>query len=115
LWSFRPAGWRQNQPEVYEEVYENGGLDFDLVAPFRRENVWIIECSGWSRIGSFESAGAEILAATVIVTPVADQEGDGVSDGFDVEYESPNQGAMTFGWHSRVLAATGYTSGIQWS
>jgi hypothetical protein len=99
LYSMRPTGWRVGRPEVFE----NGGLPFDLVAPFSAQNVWIFEMGSASQSGSFEAFQQAILAADVVTTPVPDQEGDGLPDGFDVIYESPSQGEMRFGWHAPLL------------
>ena len=100
LWSLNFTGWRQNQPEVYE----NAGLDFDLAAPFQgAQNVWIMELSSLSESGSFESFREAILAASITTTPLGDQDGNGFDDGFDVEYESPSQGRITFGWYAPLV------------
>jgi len=87
LYSWRPTMWRGGQPEVFQ----NAGLDFDLVAPGGANNVWIVECGSideWP--GGFAAFQAAILAAAVSVTPTA--------TAFDVSYDSPSQGTFTVGW-----------------
>jgi hypothetical protein len=68
LYSWRPTVWRDGQPEVFE----NGGLPFDLVAEGGAENVWIIECARAGDWESFEAFRAAITSATVEVTPYPD-------------------------------------------
>jgi len=41
----------------------------------------------------------------VTTTPLGDEDGNGLPDGFDVEYVSPSQGVMTFGWHAPLTVA----------
>jgi len=94
LYSLKPTSWRLNQPEVYK----NDGKPFDLVAGGGAENVWIVELGSRSENGSFEIFKSAIKAANVQTTRIPDAEGDGYDDGYDVEYESPSQGKMTFGW-----------------
>jgi len=70
LWSWRPTRWRGGQPEVFQ----NGGLDFDLVATGSATNVWIVECGSTAEWGDFASFRAAILAAPPVVVdgPLAD-------------------------------------------
>jgi hypothetical protein len=99
LWCRTPVGWRLDQPEVYE----NAGLHFDLVAPFFLQNAWIMELGSASESGTFEEFMDAMNAASIVATPVPDQDGDGFDDGFDVQYESPSQGSVTFGWHAPLV------------
>lgn len=99
LYSMRPTVWRTGQPEVFQ----NGGLPFDLVAEGGAENVWIIECGSATESGSFAEFQSAINAAPVTTTPVADRDGDGFADGYAVEYDSPGVGAMRFDWHGPLL------------
>lgn len=99
LWSRNAVGWRAGSPEVYD----NQGLPFDLAAPFFTQNVWIFELGSRSEWGSFEAFRDAVLAASVETTPVPDQEGDGLPDGYDVVYESPSQGRVSFGWHAPLV------------
>jgi hypothetical protein len=99
LWSHRPTEWRSGQPEVWD----NRGLPFDLVAPGSASNVWIMECGSASENGSFEAFRAALAAADVTAIPVADRDGDGFDDGFDVTYVSPSRGEIRFDWHGPLL------------
>ncbi len=99
LFSLNPTVWREGRPEVFE----NGDLPFDLAAEGSAQNVWILEMGSKRESGSFEAFRAAIAAASVETTPVADQEGDGLPDGFDVVYDSPSQGLISFGWHAPLV------------
>ncbi len=101
LYSHLPTVWRSGQPEVFQ----NGGLPFDLVAEGSAENVWIVEVGNASRWGSFDAFRAAIGAAEVEATPVADQGGDGHPDGYAVRYVSPSQGEITFDWNGPLVVA----------
>ncbi|MCP5067206.1 MAG: hypothetical protein GY946_11625, partial [bacterium] len=101
LYSLLPTEWRTGQPEVFE----NGGLPFDLVAPGSPKNVWIVEVGSAAEWGSFEAFRTAIESAPVMTTPLGDEDGNGFPDGFDVEYVSPSQGEMTFGWHEPLTVA----------
>ena len=91
LYSWRPTIWRRGQPEVFQ----NAGLDFDLVAPGGASNVWIVECGSIDEWGGFEQFQAAILAAQVVVTPTA--------NAFDVRYVSPTQGDLELGWDGPLV------------
>ncbi len=95
LYSHLPTSWRDGQPEVYE----NDGQPFDLVAEGSAENVWIVEVGSTDGFASFEAFRQAILAASVTVTPIEDQDDNNLDDGFDVAYNSPSQGQMSFGWY----------------
>ena len=109
LYSLLPTGWRMGQPEVFE----NGGLPFDLVAPGDPvapgepfpSNVWIVECGSAAEWGTYQAFRAAIGSASVTATPLGDVDGNGLTDGFDVEYVSPSQGVVTFGWHAPLIVA----------
>jgi len=101
LYSLRPTEWRTGQPEVFE----NGGLPFDLVAPESPVNVWIVECGSAAEWGSFEAFRSAIGSASVTTTELGDEDGNFLPDGFDVEYVSPRQGVMTFGWYAPLTVA----------
>ena len=90
----RPAEFQEHPPDVF-----TGGLTepFDLVAPGGADNVWIVEVGDAETSGSFEEFRAAVTAADVQATPLPATE-DGLPGGFDVTYESPSQGTMTFGW-----------------
>lgn len=109
LWSFRPTSWRRGQPEVFQ----NGGLDFDLVATGGATNVWIVECGSAEEWGDFAAFRAAFLLPpnpaapadprVAVVGPLPDAGGDGLPDGFDVAYVSPSQGLVTFGWTAPLV------------
>ena len=99
LYSLLPTEWRDGGPEVFE----NGGLPFDLVAAGGSQNVWITECGSAAEWGSFEVFRANIEAAVVTATPVSDQQGDGFPDGHAVVYESPSQGRIEFDWNGPLV------------
>jgi len=100
LYSHQPTSWREGQPDLYK----NGGQPFDLVAD-GLQNVWIVELGDADGYADFAAFRAAISAAAVTVTPVADQDGDGFDDGFDVTYDSPSQGLVSFGWHAPLTVA----------
>jgi hypothetical protein len=92
LYSWRETEWRRGQPEVFQ----NAGLDFDLVAPGGADNVWIVECGSrdeWP--GGFAGFRAAISAAPVSVSQAA--------IGFDVSYESPTRGKVELGWEGPLV------------
>lgn len=92
LYSWRPTLWRGGQPEVFQ----NGGLDFDLVAEGGARNVWIAEVGStdeWP--GGFDAFRAAVGAAAVEIVPTA--------DAFDVAYESPTRGLVQLGWEGPLL------------
>jgi hypothetical protein len=92
LYSWRPVAWRGGQPEVFQ----NGGLDFDLVATGGADNVWIVECGSleeWP--GGFAAFQAAVAASPVTVTPAA--------AAYDVTYTSPSQGPVSLGWEAPMI------------
>jgi hypothetical protein len=92
LYSWRPTEWRGGQPEVFE----NAGLDFDLVAPGGSRNVWIAECGSLTEWpGGFEDFVSALTAAPVDVreTPEA----------FRVVYTSPTRGNLDLDWEGPFL------------
>lgn len=96
LWSYRPVVWRDHDPN---EVY-TGSLTgrFDLVAEGGPDNVWVVEVGRSADYGEFESFVAAVTSREPAVTPLG-EEGD-ASAGFDVSWESPSVGELTFGWDS---------------
>ena len=101
LFSLLPTQWRSGPPEVFE----NGGLPFDLVAPGSAENVWILECGSAGEWGTFAAFRAAIEASSVVATPTPDQGGDGKPDGYAVTYDSPSQGTIEFDWNGPLVVA----------
>jgi hypothetical protein len=95
--------WRTPQYLVYDGTTQATGgrvKPFDLVASGGADNVWIAEVSREADAGSFAAFQSAIAAATVTVTPRGPASPDGISQGFDVVYESPSQGHVTFGWEA---------------
>jgi hypothetical protein len=111
LWSWGTTSWQEYPPEELARP-ANGPLtrSFDLVAPDGASNVWIVECgraADWRSFAAFRDA---ILAAPVEVTPSESEFGLA----FDVRYDSPSQGTVSFGWDAplvvrgEVVALDGY-------
>jgi hypothetical protein len=96
LYSYHDTEWRDGQPELFQ----NGGLPFDLVAAGSKDNVWIVECGSESEWGSFGAFRSAIAAASVLVTELGTHGTDAPSGGFDVIYESPSRGSLSFGWEA---------------
>jgi hypothetical protein len=78
---------------------------FDLRADGGADNVWIVECGLEKDWGSFDAFKNAILAAKIEITNLGGKP-TGESNGFDVLYESPSRGAMTYGWN-KPLAIKG--------
>jgi hypothetical protein len=96
LYSYRAA-----QYLVYNGTTQATGgrvKPFDLVANGGADDVWIVECARQADVGSFQAFQSAILAARVVVTPLGAGQQPGESNGFDVVYDSPSQGEITFGW-----------------
>jgi hypothetical protein len=70
---------------------------FDLRADGGADNVWIVEVGREQDYGSFDAFRNAILAAKVDIVSLGGKP-TGESNGFDVTYESPSKGTMTFGW-----------------
>jgi hypothetical protein len=95
LWSWRATHWRIHDPT---KVQTNGLTQpFDLVADGGADNVWISEVGSSKTSGSFDRFVAAITAAPIAVTDLG-SGADGVSKGFDVDYESPSAGDLGFSW-----------------
>ena len=86
-------------------MYATDGMHkpFDLIADGGADNVWIVECGRAAESGSFADFRAAVAAAPVQVTPLGPGRDDGTSDGFDVVYDSPSRGRMSFGWRSPLI------------
>jgi hypothetical protein len=102
LYSWRPAGFVDHGPTVPT----NGMVQpFDLIADGGPDNVWIVECgraADWG--GSFTAFQDAIRAASVTVTPVIDGlPGGAIPPLFEVEYQSPSLGTLSFGWESPLV------------
>jgi hypothetical protein len=97
LWSWLASDWEAYPPEELARL-ANGPLSrsFDLVAHGSASNVWIVECGREAEWRSFAAFRAAILASRIEVVPSPLQYGLA----FDVAYDSPSQGPMSFGWEA---------------
>ena len=94
LYSWRPTEWVVVDPNV---VATNGlTRPFDLRANGGPDNVWIVECGRAADWDGFAAFRAAVAGAAVTVTP-RPMVGNTL-DGFDVTYDSPSQGLLSFGW-----------------
>jgi hypothetical protein len=94
LWSWRTVHWRTLDPSQY---FTHGLTQpFDLVASGGPDNVWIVEVGDPAHWNSFAAFRASLTDAPLHVTQLP-RDGDKYG-GFDVDYTSPSQGRMTFGW-----------------
>lgn len=94
LYSYRPVEWISYDPN---EIATNGMVKpFDLRANGGPNNVWIVECGRAADGQTFEQFQAAVAAAAVTVTPKGALTSTNTA--FDVTYQSPSQGAVTFGW-----------------
>ena len=96
LWSYRPTEWRTHAPDV---VNQNGLTeDFDLVATGGADNVWIVEVADAEDWGDdFAAFQAAMVAAPPAVTDLPAAGKTNPYGGFDVSWQSPTQGLLTFG------------------
>jgi hypothetical protein len=101
LWSWRPTHWR-----TYTDpgIYTHGLTEpFDLVASGGPDDTWITQVGDASRFGSFDAFRAAVLAHApqVSVRPVTPA---GLPGGFDVAWNSPTEGPLTFGTTAPLTA-----------
>jgi hypothetical protein len=93
LWSWRPPQWRTYTDPA---IFTHGLVEpFDLVAPGGADNVWLTQVGDAERFADFASFRAAVLAAPVQVSPRPLSIAH--ASGFDVTYESPTEGAVSFG------------------
>ncbi|MGH7789607.1 MAG: hypothetical protein ACRERC_22235 [Candidatus Binatia bacterium] len=96
LYSFRPTEWIAYDPAVHAT---NGMLaPFDLRADGGADNVWIVECAqavDWESFAAFRTAIAAAPVRVTALPPLGTLAG-----GYDVAYDSPSIGALTFGWEA---------------
>lgn len=85
LWSWRAPTWRTFDPAVY--ATNDMVQDFDLQALGGPDNVWVTEVGNEASFDAF-------VAAVTAVDPLVER----TEDGFHVEWTSPSNGALTFGW-----------------
>jgi hypothetical protein len=102
LWSWGTTSWQEYPPDELARP-ANGPLarSFDLVAPEGASNVWIVECGRRADWGSFAAFRSAILAARVEVAPHPAEFGFA----FDVVYDSPSQGLVSFGWNTPLFVS----------
>jgi hypothetical protein len=102
LYSYRPAAFL-----IYDgKTQATGGRvkPFDLRADGGADNVFIVEVGREAKSGSFDAFQNAITSAHVEVTSRGPGKPTGESDGFDVIYDSPSQGRVTFGWEAPLTA-----------
>jgi hypothetical protein len=95
LYSYRTAEFLTYDPAVY--ATDGHTLPFDLVASGGADNVWIVEVGTAAEWGSFASFRAAVGSAFVDVRSLGPST-LGVSPGYDVTYDSPSAGELSFGW-----------------
>jgi hypothetical protein len=94
LWSWRPTRWRTyDDPGIFTHGLTQS---FDLVADGGPDNTWITQVGDASTFGSFAAFRAAVTGrpVQVAVRPVA---ATGLPGGFDVSWDSPTEGPLTFG------------------
>ena len=101
LYSWRPVEWISYDPAVYAT---NGMVKpFDLRADGGPNNVWIVECGRLEDWGSFDAFRNAVTAAAITVTPRGNI--DRFNTAFDVTYDSPSRGLVSFGWDTPLTVA----------
>jgi hypothetical protein len=95
LYSYRAAEFLTYDPTV--DATDGHTLPFDLVAAGGADNVWIVEVGGAAEWGSFSAFRAAVANALVDVRPLGPSR-LGVSPGYDVVYDSPSVGELSFGF-----------------
>lgn len=80
LYSHLPACWQTQGEDQDAELIADG-----------KDNIWICELGSQSEFGSFSEFQRRILAAPLKV------------QGLSVEYHSPSQGKLRFGWQGSLL------------
>ncbi len=98
LWSWRPTAWK----EVTADDTADTGLTqrYDLQALGGADDVWITEvgrASDWASADPFSAFVDAITSAPVAVDPIGGLAHT-PADGFDVQYTSPTQGRIGYGW-----------------
>jgi len=103
LYSWRPVEFVDHGPTVPT----NGMVQpFDLVAEGGADNVWIVECGRAADWGSFAAFQHAIRSAAVDITAVTEGlPGSAVPPFFEVSYDSPSLGAISFGWEAPLAVA----------
>ena len=94
LWSWRPTHWRTyDDPGIFTHGLTKS---FDLVTDGGADNTWITQVGDASKFGSFSAFRAEVTGPPVQVA-VRPASLDGLPGGFDVAWDSPTEGPLTFG------------------
>jgi hypothetical protein len=102
LFSHRPTEWIVYDPDV---IATNGMVQpFDLRASGGPDNVWIVECGSREDWGTFDEFRQAVLASSVQVTEREPSDTE-VFGGFDIDYDSPSVGRVTFGWTAPFIVA----------
>ena len=88
LYSWREPEWVEYDPEVLA----TNGMErpFDLRANGGADNVWIVECGTAQQWGDFRNFRSVIASSAIRIRGEGEER--------DVEYESPSQGRIHFGW-----------------
>jgi hypothetical protein len=106
-WTFARLGdeylalysWRDPDWVTYDtEAFDTNGLKkpFELIADGGPNNVWITEIGSKGADGSFEEFRKAITSNEPEIRPLGDPTV--FSTAFDVSWNSPSQGPITFGW-----------------
>lgn len=94
LWSWRPTHWRTyDDPGIFTHGLTQS---FDLVADGGPDNTWITQVGDAATFGSFAEFRAAVLGRAVQVSP-RPATAAGLPGGFDVAWDSPTEGPLTFG------------------
>ena len=102
LYSWRPLRWVSYDPAEYDT--DKMTEPFELVADGGPNNVWITELGSAGEYATFEAFVAAITANEPVVTPLGDAAV--FSTGFNVEWVSPSQGLVEFGWERPFTVGT---------
>ena len=94
LWSWRPTHWRTyNDPGIFTHGLTQS---FDLVADGGPDNTWITQVGDAATFRSFADFRDAVLGRAVQVSPRPATPA-GLPGGFDVAWDSPTEGPLTFG------------------
>jgi hypothetical protein len=106
LWSWRATQWQDYPPAELALLPPSASgpitRSFDLVAPGGAHNVWIVECGRAADWGDFAAFRDAVAGAEIVVTELELQPGQ-FNPVFDVSYDSPSRGLMTFGWDAPLV------------
>ena len=110
LYSWRATEWRdipEDELALMPDSLVNGPIteSFDLIASGGPDNVWVVECGSKSEYGGFEAFKEAVSNASIVVTPRPTDVEALAYQQFDVTYDSPSQGMVTFGWKAPLVVA----------